>query len=423
MPPLPRKTALSILLFGLFAGGYEWASRLESKPRSMPPAPPPARAPQAPPPNLAIAAGSLDRFFRALGRAAAKEPGAVATVLHYGDSPTTADSITADVRRLLQQRFGDAGHGFVLIAKPWAWYGHNGIELSSDGFTSEPATGQRAPDGIHGLGGVSFRGGPGAVSHIKSARAHDRVRVYYQARPEGGVFAVAAGAAALGEIDTGAPEKRMASAEFALPAAAEGGEGTAGISLRVVKGQVRLFGYRLDKDGPGVRYSSLGVNGAQVQMVLRYFEKTQWTEALRAEDPDLVVLNYGTNESVYPEYIEKQYPAELRAVVDRLRAALPQASILIMSPMDRGAMQGGEIVTPEVLPKIVAIQRQVAADTGCAFFDTFDAMGGAGTMAKWYREEPRLVSADFIHPLPQGAAKVGKLLYDALIAAYEGAPK
>jgi hypothetical protein len=41
-------------------------------------------------------------------------------------------------------------------------------------------------------------------------------------------------------------------------------------------------------------------------MVERYFEVQQWTDALQHENPDLVVLNYGTNESIYPAYVEKQ---------------------------------------------------------------------------------------------------------------------
>ena len=61
-------------------------------------------------------------------------------MLHYGDSPVTADSITADVRSLLQQHFGDAGHGFVLIAKPWAWYGHRGVDVQGKGWHIEAAT-------------------------------------------------------------------------------------------------------------------------------------------------------------------------------------------------------------------------------------------------------------------------------------------
>ena len=46
------------------------------------------------------------------------------------------------------------------------------------------------------------------------------------------------------------------------------------------------------------------------------------------------------------------------------------------------------------------------------------AMGGRGTMGRWYNAEPRLVSADFIHPMPRGAKLVGNLLYRGLINGY-----
>jgi hypothetical protein len=45
-------------------------------------------------------------------------------------------------------------------------------------------------------------------------------------------------------------------------------------------------------------------------------------------------------------------------------------------------------------------------------------MGGQGTMGRWYEAEPRLVSADFIHPMPAGAKIVGNLLYQALLDGF-----
>jgi hypothetical protein len=71
--------------------------------------------------------------------------------------------------------------------------------------------------------------------------------------------------------------------------------------------------------------------------------------------------------------------------------------------MDRGQNNGGEIETLPTIPRIVDIQRRVAGETRCGFFNTFEVMGGAGTMARWYASQPRLVSADFIHPTPAGA--------------------
>ncbi len=136
-------------------------------------------------------------------------------------------------------------------------------------------------------------------------------------------------------------------------------------------------------------YNSLGLNGGQVQSVVRYFDKPQWTEELQHQHPDLVVINYGTNESIYAEYIERSYPGELRQVIERVKAAVPRASVLIMSPMDRGQRDPPQITTVPTLPRLVEIQRQMAAEMGCAFFNTFQAMGGAGTMARWYDSTPQ----------------------------------
>jgi len=415
---LPRKAASTIGWFVLFAAIAVWApERLHPHPAPTLPAPvkmaPPTEAVKiSPPSDLTVPPGSLDTFFAAL------REGKTVRVLHYGDSPTTADSITADIRRLLQDRFGDAGHGFLLIAKPWAWYGHNGVKLDAHGWKISAASQGRASDGIHGLGGVSFVGDVGATSQVTLPDdGHTSAIVYYLRQPGGGTFDVLAGEKQLFEANTAGDEKKPEFGEFTLA------PGTRTIELRVKSGQVRLFGYRFDKDRPGVQYSSLGVNGAQVQMIARFFQTAQWDAALQHENPDLVVLNYGTNESIFPAYIEKQYPDELRTVITRIREALPHASILVMSPMDRGVLEGGEIVTPPALEKLIDVQERIAAETGCAFFNTYRAMGGAGTMGRWYHAQPRLVSADFMHPLPQGAAKVGALFEGALVKAYEANPQ
>ena len=73
-----------------------------------------------------------------------------------------------------------------------------------------------------------------------------------------------------------------------------------------------------------------------------------------------------------------------------------------------------EIATVPTLPRLVEIQRQIASETGCAFFNTFEAMGGRRDDGALVSSQPRLVSSDFMHPLPGGARKVGVLLDQAL---------
>jgi lysophospholipase L1-like esterase len=185
--------------------------------------------------------------------------------------------------------------------------------------------------------------------------------------------------------------------------------GAADLELRT-EGRVRLFGLTAEKPGPGVVYDSLGLNGASITVLSHTFNQQHWAAELRRRNPDMVVINYGTNEADFAEFVDKYYEKELREAIRRVRAALPAASILVMSPMDRGHLTGpGEIETMPTIPLIVATQRRVAQDTGCGFFDTFTAMGGAGTMARWYASQPRLVSADFIHPYPAGGKIVATI--------------
>ncbi|MEO8026626.1 MAG: GDSL-type esterase/lipase family protein [Bryobacteraceae bacterium] len=384
----------------------------EEKERLKPTAPTKVEGPK----NLLDPSRSLDHFYASLLNTEQGKAGGVTRVLHYGDSPTTADLITADARAMLQKKYGDAGHGFVLIGRPWAWYGHRGIEITSANWKIDPATTPEIKDGLYGLGGVSFRGGPGAMARLTlKDRKHTEVEIAYLAQPGGGTFTVEADTAdvALGSTDTDSETKGPAFVKYPLPA------DTKNITIRVKSGNVRLYGASLTKDTPGIVYNSLGLNGAYVSVLARMFNAQHWTEELRHYDPDLVIVNYGTNESVYPKFLDSAYEKEMKEIVRRLRGALPRASILVMSPMDRGQREsGGHIGTVAVMPRLIALEQQVALETNCAFFNTFEAMGGLGTMGRWYEAEPRLVGADFIHPMPAGAKIVGNLLYDALVTGY-----
>ena len=352
-------------------------------------------------PLLDDSGGVLDHFYQSLWRTEKRENDAVTHIVHYGDSPTTADLITGDIRSQLQKRYGDAGHGFILVAKPWAWYQHTGVQLSGSGWQMSPATHFETHDGLFGLGGVSFTGSGSAHSRIVFENpGHSGFEIWFLRQPGGGTFTLSADGRLLGRIDTAADSKSPGFASFqAEPSAA-------GLEIEVEEGNVRLFGISAAKRGPGVVYDSLGLNGASITVLSRIFNQAHWAEELGHRNPDLVIVNYGTNEADFAAFIDHQYEKELREAIRRIRGAVPDGSILVMSPMDRGHRVDGEIETMPTIPRIVAIQRRVARETGCGFFDTFTAMGGDGTMAHWYNDQPRLVSADFIHPYPAGGKRI-----------------
>lgn len=368
------------------------------------------------PPTTSV--GALDRFYEALERLELRKTGSV-KILHYGDSPVTADMISADARALLQKQFGDGGHGYHLIAKPWAWYEHRGVSVDADGWTIDPANQSKVRDGLYGLGGVSFRGNAGAWSRFVFAEAHP-MRIDLDFLPGSGSVTVLADGVPVGSKELSG---REGWATFEVRGAARRFE------IRVDTGEVRMFGVSFTRiresggqweDCPGIVYSSLGVNGAYIAILAKMMNTAHWQAALRHAAPDLVVINYGTNESVYAEFVDTTFEGQLRETIRRIRVALPEASILVMSPMDRGHRDAtGEISTVPALHRVVNAQQRVAAGLGVGFFNTFEAMGGPGTMGRWYRAEPRLVNADFIHPTNGGAKIVGTLLYKNLMAGYQ----
>jgi lysophospholipase L1-like esterase len=366
-----------------------------------PPAPAPTLKRGAPSALLEDASPALDHFYASLWRTERKLPGAVTRIVHYGDSPSTADLVTGDVRSILQSRYGDAGHGFVLIGKPWAWYRHDGLQLSASGWNMSRASFSESHDGLFGLGGVSFVGNGGASSKIVySSAGHTHFEIWYLKQPGGGSLSVTGDGTLLGDVDTGAEEKAPAVAVFQASA------GVRTLELNVVRPPVRAFGVVAEKSGPGVVYDTLGLNGASISVLSYLMNAKHLADELRQRHPDMVIVNYGTNEADFASFIDHEYEKELREAIRRIRAALPETSILVMSPMDRGQHSGGDIETMPTIPRLVEIQRRVARETGCGFFDTFHAMGGDGTMARWYTGQPRLVSADLIHPFPAGGKTI-----------------
>ena len=244
---------------------------------------------QKPPPVSAVFAddsNALDPFFAALWKLEQAKSGqipaassSVVTVLHYGDSPTTADLITGDMRAALQERFGDAGRGYTLISKPWPWYGHRGIEVSGHGWRIKTGVGLMR-EGIYGLGGASFEGEPGAVRAIRLTEGRPtfgRNRISCETR-RWQLYCQADGA----ELWRSNPRRRQQAARtvhVALP------PGTNPVSIQPTVGIVdslwRGFPHGLRR----VLYDSLGFNGATTSVLARVLEPNLWQEELNTPRP------------------------------------------------------------------------------------------------------------------------------------------
>ena len=378
---------------------------------------PPPESDQAPVP-IVDDARSLDRFFAALARTERHDAHAVTRVVFLGDSVVASDFGTGTLRRLLDARFGDAGHGFVLVANAWPQYFHNDVSRLADrGWRVSRIVGPRAADGLYGLGGVSFTGSSGLRSRIGTAktgtfgRAVSRFDLAYLTQPGGGVVSVSVDGQPVQAIDTAGADKRAGFAEIDVP------DGPHEFELLTERGNVRLFGVALERDTPGVVLDAIGVVGARLRTFAE-IDEAHFAGALAWRHPNLVVYQFGANESgdgfAYPM---PEYHRTMKEFIAKVGRATPDAGCLVIGAMDRARKEDDRLVTVPIIPLIVEEQRKAAAELGCAYWSAFDAMGGRGSMAKWVRLG--LGTGDFTHPTSWGADKLGKWFYSALMTKYE----
>ena len=362
---------------------------------------------------------ALDSFFARLARTDRKEAGAVTRILHYGDSTIASDYVSGTMRRRLQARFGDAGHGFILIANPWEWYFHNDVVHASGGdWKASRLAGPVAPDGMYGLGGVSFTSYGGGVAWFGTATRGDfgrkvaRFDLYYLEQPGGGTVDMSTADGPTERIST------RGDAKVARIHSVRVGDGAAKLTVRAMGGgPVRLFGVALEREQPGVVYDALGSHAAMAVYWQRQ-DRVHWKEEIALRDPALVIFQYGTNESDLWKLDRDEYEHALADLIDELRD-VSGAPVLVVAPLDRAESKDGKLVTKGVILDLVAIQRRVALAHGAAFWDTFDAMGGEGSMARWVKARPQLGGTDLTHPTPLGAEVIGDMLSDALVAGYD----
>ncbi len=190
--------------------------------------------------------------------------------------------------------------------------------------------------------------------------------------------------------------------------------------LDVVSGTVRVFGWELRSTSPGVVYSALGLNGAFIDVLGRRYRSGHLESVWREERPDLIVLNYGTNGLIGEKMADVWFLGEVRHALKRAKGAAPAgAPVLVMSPMDKGWRDDtGEITTSEGYQQMVRLLQQASLEEGVPFYNTFEAMGGPGSMGRWYHRDPPLVGGDLIHPTTGGGRIVAKLFVDALLRGY-----
>lgn len=368
---------------------------------------------------------ALEHFHRALEQlAAGQDADGKVRITAYGASHTQAGYYTSYLRHYLQQRFGNGGQGFLPAARINDYYRDPDYHVWSRGGQAEYVKpGEYPKHGRFGLMGVAIVAESnedfGRVlprNNKETALQADRFELFYAAEPGGGdlFFSVNWKPVRL-PTDAAHPEPRYHTIEtpelgwHQAQVAPVGGD---------EEGPIRVFGIAVERSTPGVVVDTLGINGARAAYALKW-DQALWREHLERRQPDLYTLAFGTNEAVDVREPIETYEKNLRRVLGRFRQAVPEASCLLIGPGDFPEKRRGAWQTRARLLKVIAVQRRLAPEFACGFWDTFEFMGGEGSMVEWVAAKPPLAASDHIHFTPHGYVEMGMALGDALMRRYD----
>jgi lysophospholipase L1-like esterase len=372
-------------------------------------------------------ADRLDYYFGKLTRTELDLPGAITRAGQWGDSVIGGDGLTEAIRRKLQERFGDAGHGFHIMGKYNRWYHHRGMRYAEvrewDSclviFKCQRETMR------YGYGGVTSSSRGKAMSRFETMPQDpppgigdkiSRFELWYQKRPDGGGFEIRVDGAVSKVVDSRAPEISDAVEVLRVPDGEHRFEVTA-----LGSGMAHAYGVVMERDGPGVVWDELSLIGSFTQR-LDYQNAEHLAGQIERRDVDLMVFMFGGNDLSREKGDLRQstvpYEEEYARVIRKFRAGKPEASCMIMSLTDHALKVGEAIVSRGIVARLAEAQGRVARSEGCAFYDTFEAMGGPGTVERWRKAKPPLASPDLRHPTVSGQRHIAHAMYRALMHAY-----
>jgi len=349
-------------------------------------------------------------------------------ILHYGDSQIEGDRITSFIREYLQNEFGGKGPGLLLpgmvvpltasvkmkSSKNWRLFtrkevkdsviNHNklGVMLQFSGFSS-PANSALQETSTK-IASFSVRNSSICYLHARSFNlctilyGNTKVPVSLEIKSNGSLLK----SDILNAISSGYISK---SYRLESPEQVE-------ITFKST-GNIDLYGIALD-GSYGVAMDNIplrGSAGLEFTQTNRAMLKNMYNDL----NVSLVLLQFGVN--VAPNIVESYsyYERAFYRQLKLLKQIKPDLSIVVMGISDMARKEENQVVSYPNLEKIRDAQKNAAFKAGCAFWDSYEAMGGEGSMTDWANGDPPLARKDFIHLTYTGSNKLAEMFLNSLM--------
>jgi LysM repeat protein len=159
----------------------------------------------------------------------------------------------------------------------------------------------------------------------------------------------------------------------------------------------------------GLLYNSVGINGASL---VSFLKQDLFVEQLQQVKPDLVILDYGTNDLAGGKFDSIYFVNNLTKSIQRIKSVLPNVCIVIPSIQDF-TVNGKNITVTSDYSKFI---RQFARKNNIVFYDYFWISGAKKSMKKWLNSG--IAKSDQIHLTQAGYIFKGELYGNAILNSF-----
>lgn len=348
---------------------------------------------------------SLEPLFAALRRG-----DGVVRIGVLGDSFIEGDLLTVDLRDMLQKQLGGSGVGFVPISSQTASFRQSVVHTFAGWNSTSILSGKPGPFWLSG-------------QHFTPAQEGSFVE--YRATPHKHSLS-SFGSATLLYVST-ATSKITVTVDDSLVTSYTT-DPSPQVQKLVTNGSMHSIRYTIN-DIEGFSAYGTMLNGTRGVSVDNFSLRGNPGHSLHRLNPqvchrieelapyDLLVLEYGLNvvESSVVNY--NGYRDQMLAVVSHLRECFPDVPLLLMSVGDRSTRVDGVWVTMPGILAMVATQKQIAARSGIAFWNTYQAMISQGGMPTYVTNG--WAAKDYTHIGARGGKKIATAMFNAIISARE----
>ncbi len=328
----------------------------------------------------------------------------------FGDSMIEGDLVTQDFRKLLQNLFGGNGVGFVPVTSPVAQFRQTIRQTFSDDWTVYNFM-KRPPSGVQlGISGNTFLSGDNSWVEFKGTKmypAYSQIRMICRKCDQGSIRVTGD---SLNYLLPEAPVENME--DVVLPISAQ----VKNIKFQFVKSNCEVHGVYLD-NGNGIYVDNFSFRGNS-GIPLSSIPFSELSELGKRENYRLVILSYGLNVVAHDVKKYTWYKSSFAKTLAYIKAAFPNASILMMSVGDKSFHDADGYKTEPDIPIFVEMQKQLASAGDVTFWNLYEAMGGYNSMVKWAEGKPKLANLDYTHPNFAGGKKIAQLIFDDLMKSY-----